>query len=177
MEAGTTIKRVQLDATSEGAFRAWVKSLGLLKHVMDPYFAAYGITGAQWGVLRTLARAEDEGLKSLRLADVGRRLWVRPPSVTGVVARLQRLGLLTLLASADDQRAKQASLTPAGRKLLNRVLVGHGAQIESILRPLSGDDRVQLRELLERLVGRLEELAGRIESKPGAVVSEAEDSD
>ncbi len=177
MEAGTAIKRTQLDARSEGAFRAWIKSFGLLKHVMDPYFASYGITGAQWGVLRTLSRAEEAGARSLRLTELGRRLWVRPPSITGVVARLQRLGFLTLSASAEDQRAKEAALTPAGRKLVNRVLAGHAGQIESILQPLTGEDRAQLQSLLGRLVSRLEELAGRIESPVEAAEAEGQHSD
>ena len=50
---------------------------------MQPYFARFGITGSQWGILRTLHRAEREGLPSLRVTDLSDRLLVRPPSITG----------------------------------------------------------------------------------------------
>src|SRR5437588_12552015 len=81
-------------ATTEQTCRALLRTLGLLKRVMEPYFARFGISGSQWAVLRTLLRAEAEGRKQLRLTDLGNRLLIRPPSVTGVVDRLQRMGLV-----------------------------------------------------------------------------------
>ena len=67
----------------EPAFLALVRMIGLLRRVMEPYFARFGLSGAQWGVLRTLHRETVEAdAKSLRLTDLGDRLLVRPPSVT-----------------------------------------------------------------------------------------------
>src|SRR6185436_19781794 len=91
----------------ELAFRAFIRAQGLFRNRMDPYFAQFGISGAQWGILRQLDRAEREGLTGLRLADLGHRLLVRPPSVTTLVDRLERLGLVTRATAAGDQRAKQ----------------------------------------------------------------------
>src|SRR5687768_14705720 len=109
---------VATNGTAEPAFHALLSTFGLLKRVMEPYFAHFGVSGAQWGVLRTLQRMEDGGQPEPRLTDLGNHLLVRPPSMTGAVDRLQRLGLVRRAASATDQRAKHVSLTPAGRQLV-----------------------------------------------------------
>src|SRR5205814_2284054 len=99
----------------ESTFRELIRTLGLLERVQQTFFARFGISGSQWGVLRHLHRAEQEGLAGLRLTDLSDRLLVRPPSVTGVVDRLERAGLVVREGSPTDQRAKQVALTNAGR--------------------------------------------------------------
>src|SRR5688572_17243456 len=60
---------------AEPAFLALVRTFGLLRRVMEPYFGGFGLSGAQWGVLRTLHRETVESdAKSLRLTDLGDRL-------------------------------------------------------------------------------------------------------
>src|SRR5438128_12598495 len=90
----------------ERAFRQLIRTFGLLERVMQPYFARFGISGAQWGVLRNLHRAEQEGIPALRLTDLSERLLVRPPSVAGVVERVEISGLVARLESETDLRAK-----------------------------------------------------------------------
>ena len=149
---------------AEPAFLALVSTLGLLKRVMEPYFAHFGVSGAQWGVLRTLQRLEDEGEPEPRLTDLGHHLLVRPPSMTGAIDRLQRLGLVRRSASATDQRAKHVSLTPAGRALVERVLERHPAQINAVLGGLDPAEQAQLQTLLSRLTAHLQVMAERSEA-------------
>src|SRR5919108_3592248 len=118
---------------AEGAFRELLRVLGLLERVMQAYFARFGISGSQWGVLRNLHRAEQDGLPGLRLTDLSERLLIRPPSVTGVVDRLERGGLVVRDGSPFDMRAKQVALTAKGRQLVERILAVHAQQIDSIL--------------------------------------------
>src|SRR5512133_1781280 len=94
---------------SESALRSFVRASGLFRNRIDPYFARFGISAAQWGVLRALQRAEDEGLEGLRLTDLGRRLLVRPPSVTSVVDRLERVGVVARTAAKGELRARQVT--------------------------------------------------------------------
>ena len=148
-------------SSTEVTFRALVRTLGLFKRVMEPYFARFGLSGAQWSVLRTLSREEDAGRRSLRLTDLGNRLVVRPPSVSGVVDRLHRTGLVRRVASTDDQRAKQVSLTAAGRKLVRRVLREHPRQIGAVTSGLDLAEQQQLEQLLTKLSMHLETLAER----------------
>ena len=80
---------------------------------------------------------------------------IRPPSVTGVVDRLERAGLVVRDGSPTDLRAKQVGLTEQGRRLVERVLTLHGDQIESVLGGLSLPEQTELHRLLNRLGGHL----------------------
>jgi DNA-binding MarR family transcriptional regulator len=132
---------------------------------MEPYFIGYGISGAQWGVLRVLHMAEGEGEDGLRLTDLGNRLLVRPPSVTTVVDRLERQGLVDRRASTTDRRAKTVSLSPAGRELVGRILEAHPERIRSMLGGLSLEEQAQLLGLLGRLQTHLEGLLAQSEQQ------------
>jgi DNA-binding MarR family transcriptional regulator len=132
----------------ENAFRELIRTFGLVERVMNPYFARFGITGSQWGVLRNLYRAEQEGLPRLRLTELGERLLIRPPSVTGLVDRLERAKLVARGGSPTDLRAKQVRLTRAGRRLVQRVLAVHADQVNSVLTGLSPEERAELHRLL-----------------------------
>jgi DNA-binding MarR family transcriptional regulator len=137
-----------------------IKTLGLLKRVMEPHFAQFGISSSQWGVLHALHRCEqDHGRAALRLTDLGDRLIVRPASVTGTVDRLQRMGLVARSASPSDHRAKHVTLTPLGRDVVRKVLERHPAQMRRVLEGLSGSEQADLQRLLDRLVSHLEPMA------------------
>src|SRR5439155_20092022 len=161
---------------TDGTVRTLIRTYGLVRRVMEPYFARFGVSNSQWGVLRALHRAEGEGLTSLRLTDLGDRLLVRPPSVTGIVDRLHRMGLLRRIKSADDHRAKEVSLTPAGRERVKHVLEHLPAQLESVLGGLTADDRKQLQRLLDGLAQRLETLATDSEGGESKATTKTEDA-
>src|SRR3984893_16275138 len=112
-------------APPDNAFRELIRTFGLAERVMQPYFARFGISGAQWGVLRNLHRAEQEGQPGLRLTDLRRRMLIRPPSVTGIADRLEKVGLIVRRASATDGRSKQVALTEKGRRLVEKILTVH----------------------------------------------------
>lgn len=147
------------DPVPEAAFRSLLHTFGLLDRVMHPYFARFGISGAQWGVLRNLHRAEQQNMPALRVTELGRRLIIRPPSVTGIIDRLARDGLVKRESLPADRRVKLVSLTPRGRQRVLQVLSVHGAQIEKILAGLTPDEQADLHRLLERLRRHLESLA------------------
>jgi DNA-binding MarR family transcriptional regulator len=142
------------------AFRALIRTFGLLKRVMEPHFTSIGISGAQWAILRNLYDMEESGDEAIRLSDLGNRLLVRPPSVTGVVRRLRQMGLVEVAASQADQRAKTIALTGAGRQLVETFGERHEARIEQILAGLAPAERDELLRLLTRLGGHLEHVAG-----------------
>jgi DNA-binding MarR family transcriptional regulator len=135
----------------ERTFRQLIRVLGLIERVFQPYFAQFGISGSQWGVLRNLHRAEEEGIVGLRLTDLSDRLLIRPPSVTGVVDRLERAGLVLRDGSPTDLRSKRVRLTDRGRQIVEQVLAVHGSKIESVLGGLSLDEQGELHRLLLRL--------------------------
>jgi DNA-binding MarR family transcriptional regulator len=145
----------------DSPFRELIRIFGLLERQMHPYFARFGISGAQWGVLRNLYRAEEEeGLGGLRLTDLSERLLVRPPSVTGIVDRLERVGLVQRDSVSSDLRAKQVSLTAQGRSVVRRVLAVHPDQIAYVMGGLSTREQADLGRLLYKLRLHLLELDG-----------------
>jgi DNA-binding MarR family transcriptional regulator len=151
----------------EMAFRGVIRLYGLIRRVMDPYFARFGISGAQWGVLRALLRAEaEDGRAGMRLTDLSERLLVRPPSVTGIVDRLVRLGLVARRASSSDLRERHVRLTPAGRLLIRRVRAGHRKRIAEVMRALSPAERAELHRLVDRLGTHLESMSRQPDQPP-----------
>jgi len=148
----------KLPESGDNAVRALIRAFGLLQSVMNPYFARFGISGSQWAVLRVLQRAEDHAMPSLRLTDLSSRLLVRPPSVTGVVDRMERMGLVARVACTADLRAKQVSLTDNGRQLVQRVLCDHDKQVEKVLGGLKPGEQIELRRLLGRFNTHLQGL-------------------
>lgn len=160
-QAVAKLDRMPPERPAEGLLRQFLRIFSMLDRVVQPYFARFGITGSQWGVLRTLQRAEQQGLSGLRLTDLGERLLIRPPSVTGVVDRLERAGLVARGNSTTDLRAKRVGLTAAGRRLVDRVLEGHAERIEELVGGLSVEEQRHLGRLLERFQRHLEHLLGR----------------
>jgi DNA-binding MarR family transcriptional regulator len=152
----------------ERAFRQLIRTFGLVERVMQRYFAQFGISGAQWGVLRNLHRAEGEGLRSLRLTDLSRRMLIRPPSVTGIVDRLEKMNLIVRQTSTTDLRAKEVALTGEGRQLVEKVLTVHEGQISRVMNGLAREDQEELYRLLSRLGEHLEGMAESRVYQPAA---------
>lgn len=146
------------DRPQERAFRTLVRTFGLMERVMQPYFARFGISGSQWGVLRTLERAEAEGQEGVRVTDLSERLLIRPPSVTGVVDRLERAGLVVRDTASNDLRVKRVRLTARGRRVVEQVRAVHSGQVDALLGGLSAAEQSEFQRLLERLSGHLEKL-------------------
>lgn len=147
--------------STEAVFHGLLRTLGLLRQVMEPYFGRFGISGPQWGVLRVLQRAESKGESGLRLKDIGQRLFIQPPSVTAVVDRLERQGLVKRSSSKADLRVRRVSLTTEARKFMSVVLEVHGDQIKSLFTALSSRELDQLHTLLTKLNAHLEGLVPR----------------
>jgi DNA-binding MarR family transcriptional regulator len=161
--SATHTKSLSTSPTSltDNPLREFIRVEGLLDRVMQPYFARFGISGSQWGLLRTLHRAEQEGLSGLRLTDLSDRLLIRPPSVTGAVDRLERAGLVARDHAAVDLRSKLVALTKKGRQLIDRILAVHEQQIATVLGGLNWKEQAEFHRLLRRLGQHLEGLLTR----------------
>jgi DNA-binding MarR family transcriptional regulator len=140
-------------------FQELVRLLGLLVRVQRAHFARFGISESQWKVLWNLHQAELDGDPGLHLADLSRRMLIRPPTVTGIVDRLEKGGLLVRRAEELDSRAKQVVLTDKGRRLVARVLAVHHGQFGNVMGALGVAEQAQLDRLLARLREHLAALA------------------
>ena len=136
------------------AVAAWVRLLkthGLVLRELRRR-APGDLTIAQFDVLAQLAR-RPEGMRS---GELTRELLVTAGNVTGLVARLSRLGLVERRAVPDDRRAVRIRLTARGRQVMARALPRHRREVASLLRGLPSRDLLQLRDLLGRLNRSLE---------------------
>jgi DNA-binding MarR family transcriptional regulator len=130
---------------------------------MRPYFQQYGLSHAQWAILRLLHRAQvDEGHASgLRMGELGQRLLVQPPSVTTLVRRLVKAGLVSQTTAPNDRRGFMLRLTPKGESLVSRVLLEHHLQVRSVMGGLGDEELPAFCQYLERLNTHLAALAAK----------------
>ncbi len=146
---------------SQAAFGQVLRTYGLIQRVMRPYFQQYGLSQAQWAILRILHRAENEEghANGLRMGELGQRLLVQPPSVTTLVRRLVKAGLVTHTAAPNDRRGFELRLTPKGESLVGRVLLEHHQQVRSVMGGLGDEELPAFCQYLERLNTHLAALA------------------
>ncbi|WP_417467137.1 MarR family winged helix-turn-helix transcriptional regulator [Maricaulis sp.] len=108
--------------------------------------AEAGVTSAQAAVLFLLARRGER-----RMGEIGDTLSLNPPAVTGLVSRMETLGLVVKSASRTDGRSAVVSLTEKGRALGDAAdisLRGLNTELEA---RLGEDDSDMLHRVLTRL--------------------------
>ena len=88
----------------------------LLRTLADHEARHFGITRAQWSVLKRLQR--HEGLKQAELADM---LDLQPITLTRLIDRRADNGLIERRADPDDRRAKRLFVTAAATPLLTQL--------------------------------------------------------
>jgi len=82
--------------------------------VMVAVAARHDLTAQQVGLLRVL----DEPVSMRAFAE---ELSCDPSNVTGLVDRVERLGLVDRVADPDDRRIRMLTLTPKGRRLREKI--------------------------------------------------------
>ncbi|HSJ65145.1 MAG TPA: MarR family transcriptional regulator [Gemmatimonadaceae bacterium] len=105
----------------------------------------FGISGAQYNVLRILRGSDAGGLCRNEIRD---RLLTRMPDVTRLLDRMEDAGLITRSRSAEDRRQVTTQLTRRGRELVDEL---DSAVADEHRRRLGHLDHEQLRALVELL--------------------------
>jgi DNA-binding MarR family transcriptional regulator len=91
----------------------------------------------------------------MRISDLAKAEQVKTPTITPIVAALEREGLIVREADANDARAAILRSTAKGRKLMSTARSRRVHQLAAKLRALPADDR----QLLERAASLLRELS------------------
>lgn len=92
-----------------------VRSASVLMDDMAQVFRPFGITGAQYNVLRILKGSEPTGLCR---NDVRDRMLTRMPDMTRMLDRMEEAGLVKRERSSSDRRHVTTNITAAGKKML-----------------------------------------------------------
>lgn len=151
------------------AWRALIRVHGQIRQLGETHFARYGLSSAQWGVLRALSRRESENRGDPLMSELSGELIVKPPSLSATIDRMVRAGLVTRQGAAEDLRTRRIGLTNAGRTRLAEAMPDHRMWVNRMLAIFGAEERQQLRGLLERLGDHLAgELGdGTVEGRDG----------
>jgi DNA-binding MarR family transcriptional regulator len=117
--------------------------------VLNDGFAAGG-TGLRSYHYRLLAALEEWGPASQ--AELGRRTSVDRSDVVAVLGELEGRGLIERAVDPAHRRRNVVSLTRDGRRMLQTLDLVIDEIQETVLAPLSPNERVQLMKLLRKLL-------------------------
>ena len=129
-------KRRPFDSPEQEATLSIARTADRLGICFSRLFREHGLTPSQYNVLRIL---RGEG-KPLPILEVANRLIAAVPGITGLIDRLEGMGLVCRERSTEDRRVVFVAITPKGLDLLGRLdepvaalhkrLVGHLSQAE-----------------------------------------------
>lgn len=104
-----------------------------LSHSTDRFLKKFGITQAQYNVLRILQGAGSDGLGR---NEISQRMVAITPDMTRLLDRLEVAGLVSRTKHSVDKRQTSTTITGAGKALLRRVagplLQHHKTQLRAI---------------------------------------------
>ncbi len=95
-----------------------IRTASLLTDAFERLLKPYGITAAQFNVLRILRGAEADGLCRNELRC---RLLTRMPDVTRLLDRMEAAGLVARAREGDDRRKVSTKITAKGRRLVDKL--------------------------------------------------------
>jgi DNA-binding MarR family transcriptional regulator len=135
-----------------------VQLANLFTRRLVPVFERAGVTPQQWAVLSVIGAAD----APMSLAAAARELLVSKQNMTGMIARLEQLGLAERSGDPNDLRSARVQLTRKGKTLLEKTRPAYQEWIASV-----GGSSVSERDLmaLARTVNRL---IDAIEGESGA---------
>lgn len=112
-----------------------------------PGLRGVGLSDQQWRVLRVLG---EHG--TVETGRVAREAFILGPSLTGVLARMERDGLIQRERDPSDQRRTVVQATPKGMKLVDRLSHTIEAHYQWLEKSLGKQKLAQLYELLDELI-------------------------
>lgn len=118
-----------------------------------PGLRAHELSDQQWRVLRVLGE-----LGTVETGRVAREAYILGPSLTGVLARMERDGLVQRARDPQDQRRTVVQATAKGLQLVKTLSQSIEAHYQRLERGLGKDKLTQLYALLDELIA-LEEPA------------------
>ena len=115
-----------------------------------PSLRDHGLSDQQWRVLRVLAEHAAEG--GLDTGRVAQQAFILGPSLTGMLARMERDGLITRQRSEEDARRSVVSATPQGLALAESLSQAIASDYDDLESHLGKAKLAQLYQLLDELI-------------------------
>jgi homoprotocatechuate degradation regulator HpaR len=112
-----------------------------------PSLRGHGLSDQQWRVLRVLG---EHG--TVETGRVAREAYILGPSLTGVLARMERDGLVRRERDPEDQRRTVIEATPKGLKLVGKLSRTVEAHYEWMEKALGKRKLTELYALLDEVI-------------------------
>jgi DNA-binding MarR family transcriptional regulator len=139
---------------AEEAGVALLRTASLLRRAVAQRVEPYGISPAQYNVLRILRGAGDDGLPTLAVRD---RLIEEAPGITRLIDKLEDAGHVLRDRTGKDRRTVRCRITSQGLNLLERMDAPVREANALIRQALPADGELQeLIDLLARLRSSLQ---------------------
>ena len=130
-----------------------IQLANLLNRRLAPVFEKAKVTPQQWAVLSALA---DE-TAPVTLVALARRLVVTKQNMTGMIARLEQLGVAERQGDPNDLRSSRVQLTRRGRSIVEKLRPAYDEWIRSLAGDeLSERDLQSLTKTVEKLITQLD---------------------
>jgi DNA-binding MarR family transcriptional regulator len=114
----------------------------------DAFFRPFGLTDAQYNVLRILEGAREP----LPQQDLAKRLLVSRANITSLVDKLEAQGLVQRCA-CEDRRVKLIQLTEQGLAFVEETFTALQRVCAALMRPFAPAEQRELHRMLTRLIG------------------------
>jgi DNA-binding MarR family transcriptional regulator len=113
----------------------------------------YGLTIPQFVTLSAIDRFGD-GCE--RMGVIAREARQCSATMTGIIDRLEHMGLVQRRDDSSDRRSKLVELTDDGRSRLEDVRLARRQRLERILRDIPAESRDQVHQVLEQYASLIE---------------------
>lgn len=129
----------------------WLRCLSnYVHHSFAGRLEVYGVSVAQWVVLRVLYDLEEAG--SLTLNEAAERVGVDKSTLSRMVDRLEQKGLASRDGADGDRRFVRLALTPEGRRLVPILAREADGNDQDFFRTLTDAQRREMGLAVERLL-------------------------
>src|SRR5947208_15873755 len=125
-----------------------IQLANLLTRRLAPIFEKSKITPQQWAVLSVLGESD----APMTLAGLARKLLVSKQNMTGMVARLEQLGLAERGDDPNDLRSSRVQLSRRGRALVDKLRPAYESWRRHVGRDFAERDLVALTRTVDRLI-------------------------
>jgi DNA-binding MarR family transcriptional regulator len=128
-----------------------VRTASILSDEGTQLFKPFGITTAQYNVLRILKGSEPEGLCRNEVRD---RMLTRMPDMTRMLDRMEEAGLVRRARESQDRRHVTTHITAAGKKILKELEAPVAENQKNLLGHMTDRELKTLSELLTKARGK-----------------------
>jgi DNA-binding MarR family transcriptional regulator len=130
-----------------------IQLANLLNRRLGPIFERAKVTPQQWSILSMLAESDDP----MTLAAIARKMMVSKQNMTGMMARLEQLGLAERHDDPKDLRSSRVQLTRRGRALVDKFRPAYQQWRERLGHDLPEREIAALTRTVDRLIAELEQ--------------------